>query len=203
MSSRDVHLDPPLISLSESALDSLFLDDNAITYLKNGFDISSLKSKVLVPPVDPTLQCVNTNSMVTRSKVENFKSRVLTVELHEREPRTSEEAFASKEWKMVVQEEFDALIRNHTWTLVPLPSGRKAIGCKWLSKIKRNPDGIVAHRKGRLVGQGCWQVLGVTFMKHSVPSSNRLQFTPFCPLLSPNDGHYRKLMLIISFSMGI
>lgn len=56
---------------------------------------------------------------------------------------------------MAAQDEFDALICNGTWTLVLLPPGRKAISCKWLFKIKRNPDDAVARRKGRLVAKGC------------------------------------------------
>ncbi|KAG8495851.1 hypothetical protein CXB51_007720 [Gossypium anomalum] len=57
--------------------------------------------------------------------------------------------------KLAVQAEFDAILANSTWTLVPLPPGRKVIGCKWLFKVKRNPDGIVDRRKARLVAKGC------------------------------------------------
>ncbi|KAG8502827.1 hypothetical protein CXB51_000480 [Gossypium anomalum] len=36
---------------------------------------------------------------------------------------------------------------NSTRELVPLPPGQKAIGCKWLFKIKKNSDGSVDRRK--------------------------------------------------------
>lgn len=48
-------------------------------------------------------------------------------------------------------------------SLMPLPPQRKAIECKWLFKVKRNPDGTVARRKGRLVAKGCSQLLGCDF----------------------------------------
>lgn len=54
-------------------------------------------------------------------------------------------------------------MRNQTWDLVPLPSQRKVIGCKWIFKVKRNPDGTITRRKGRLVAKGCSQVLGCDF----------------------------------------
>ena len=34
-----------------------------------------------------------------------------------------------------------ALEANHTWTLTPLPAGKKPIGSKWVYKIKYNADG--------------------------------------------------------------
>ncbi|KAF2294147.1 hypothetical protein GH714_007901 [Hevea brasiliensis] len=37
-----------------------------------------------------------------------------------------------------MQEEMEALHGNKTWELVPLPQGRKAIGNKWVYKIKRD-----------------------------------------------------------------
>jgi hypothetical protein len=35
-----------------------------------------------------------------------------------------------------MQEEIEALHKNNTWDLVLLPQGRKAIGNKWVYKIK-------------------------------------------------------------------
>lgn len=96
--------------------------------------------------------------MVTRSKAGVFKPKVFTAEATDREPRTIYEAFTSPDWRLAAQAEYNALIRNQTWELVPVPPGRKAIGCKWLFKIKKNPDGTVAPQKGHIVAKGCSQV---------------------------------------------
>lgn len=51
-----------------------------------------------------------------------------------------------------------ALRRNNTWSLVPLPPNRKAIGCKWVFKVKENPDGTVHKHKAKLVEKGFHQI---------------------------------------------
>jgi hypothetical protein len=50
--------------------------------------------------------------------------------------------------------EVDALESTQTWTLTPLPSRKKPIGCKWVYKIKYHPDGFVEHYKAQLVAKG-------------------------------------------------
>lgn len=62
-----------------------------------------------------------------------------------------------------MSEEYLALIRNNTWTLVVPPSRRTAIGCKWVFRIKENPDGTVAKYKARLVAKGYHQQHGFDF----------------------------------------
>ena len=61
------------------------------------------------------------------------------------------------------QGEIDARKQNKTWKLVVLPKGRKAIGCKWMYRVKTNLDGSVAQYKARLVAQGCTQISGVDY----------------------------------------
>jgi hypothetical protein len=39
-----------------------------------------------------------------------------------------------------MKEEFDSLIENNIWNLIPLPNGRKALGGKWVYKRKRVVD---------------------------------------------------------------
>lgn len=34
-----------------------------------------------------------------------------------------------------VKAKLDALVNNHTWSLVPLPRGRHPINCKWIFKV--------------------------------------------------------------------
>ncbi len=49
--------------------------------------------------------------------------------------------------------EMAALDANKTWELVPLPKGKKAIGCKWVYKMKHNSDGNISMYKVRLVAK--------------------------------------------------
>ena len=57
----------------------------------------------------------------------------------EGEPSTFQEVVSGTDaslWITAMQEEMEALHRNKTWELVTLPEGRKAIGNKWVYKIK-------------------------------------------------------------------
>jgi hypothetical protein len=53
-----------------------------------------------------------------------------------------------------MDEEMVALDANVIWELVVLPKDKKAIGCKWVYKIKHNADGSVSKYKARLVAKG-------------------------------------------------
>ncbi|KAK9137284.1 hypothetical protein Sjap_007878 [Stephania japonica] len=60
-------------------------------------------------------------------------------------------------------EEIEALHKNKTWELVPLPGGRKPIGNKCVYKIKRNSDDQVERYRARLVVKGYAQKEGIDF----------------------------------------
>lgn len=40
-----------------------------------------------------------------------------------------------------MHQELAALEMNNTWELTDLPAGKKAIGCKWVYKVKLKADG--------------------------------------------------------------
>jgi hypothetical protein len=46
-------------------------------------------------------------------------------------------------------EEMAALDGNATWELIALPKDKKAIGCKWVYKVKHNANGFVNRYKAR------------------------------------------------------
>ena len=82
------------------------------------------------------------------------------------EPSTFHEAVEGEEatlWMTAMQEEIDALYKNLTWDLVPLPKGRKAIGNKWVYKIKRDVNNQVERYRARLVVKGFAQKEGTDF----------------------------------------
>ena len=64
-----------------------------------------------------------------------------------------------------MQQEYEALMKNHTRDLVSLPPNRKAIGCKWVFRVKENADGSINKFKARLVAKGFNQVQGFDFQK--------------------------------------
>lgn len=78
-------------------------------------------------------------------------------------PKTVHEAISHPGWHHAMIEEMNALEDNGTWTLVDLPAGKRAIGCKWVFTVKVNPDGSVARLKARLVAKGYAQTYGVDY----------------------------------------
>ena len=51
----------------------------------------------------------------------------------------------------------ESLHTNDVWDLVKLTKDRKAVGSKWVFKLKVGPDGSVERHKARLVAQGYTQ----------------------------------------------
>jgi hypothetical protein len=62
-----------------------------------------------------------------------------------------------------------ALDANKTWELVPLPEGKKTIGCKWVYKAKHNSDGSISRYKARLVAKGYVQTHGIDYEETFAP----------------------------------
>ena len=54
------------------------------------------------------------------------------------EPATFEEAKGEQCWLKAMKEEMASIEQNSTWKLVKLPRGHKAIGLKWVFKVKRD-----------------------------------------------------------------
>lgn len=57
----------------------------------------------------------------------------------------------------------ESIKSNQVWELVDLPMGRKAIGNKWVLKIKRKADGSIERYKARLVAKGYTQQEGIDY----------------------------------------
>jgi hypothetical protein len=59
------------------------------------------------------------------------------------DPTCYSQAKREPHWRLAMQEEFHALLRNNTWTLVPPRPGFNIVGCKWVYKTKRKADGSI------------------------------------------------------------
>jgi histone deacetylase 1/2 len=52
------------------------------------------------------------------------------------EPSDLNEALADPKWKRAMEEEYNALIKNKTWHLVPARKDMNIIDCRWVSRSK-------------------------------------------------------------------
>ena len=88
------------------------------------------------------------------------------------EPRSYAEVTRSPhrvQWEQAMLEEIGSIKANDTFTLVPLPPARKAIGSKRVFKIKHHADGSIGRFKARLVAKGYSQQYGVDFTETFAP----------------------------------
>ncbi|XP_071694865.1 uncharacterized mitochondrial protein AtMg00820-like [Rutidosis leptorrhynchoides] len=69
------------------------------------------------------------------------------------EPQSYEEACKDPKWIEAMNNKIEALHRNNTWVVSDLPVGRKAIGCKWIYRIKYKSSGEIERYKARLVAK--------------------------------------------------
>jgi len=79
------------------------------------------------------------------------------------EPTCYSNAAPIPEWRNAMQTEFNALLQNQTWSLVPPHPSHNIVGCKWVFKLKRKADGSIERHKARLVAKGFHQQAGVDY----------------------------------------
>ncbi|GJZ84773.1 ribonuclease H-like domain-containing protein [Tanacetum coccineum] len=72
-------------------------------------------------------------------------------------------ALKDPHWSNAMYDEYNALVKNGTWVLVPRPADVNMVRSMWLFKHKFHADGTLSRYKARLVANGSSQQLGVDF----------------------------------------
>ncbi|GKF38526.1 ribonuclease H-like domain-containing protein, partial [Tanacetum coccineum] len=73
-------------------------------------------------------------------------------------PKSYRDAFNDPNWQNAMHDEYTALIKNKTWTLVPRPPDTNIVRCMWLFRHKFLADGTLSRYKARLVANGSTQL---------------------------------------------
>ncbi|GJY54449.1 ribonuclease H-like domain-containing protein [Tanacetum coccineum] len=100
---------------------------------------------------------MSTHPMVTHAKAGIFKPlermncHVTTTSPL---PRSHVHALRDPNWKEDMLDEYNALITNGTWVLVPRPANINVVRSMWLFKHKFNADGSLSWYKARVVANG-------------------------------------------------
>ncbi|GJZ14279.1 ribonuclease H-like domain-containing protein [Tanacetum coccineum] len=75
--------------------------------------------------------------------------------------RSHVHALRDSNWKEAMLDEYNALITNGTWILVPCPANVNVVRSMWLFKYKFHADGTLSRYKASLVANGRSQQQGI------------------------------------------
>jgi len=79
------------------------------------------------------------------------------------EPSSYNEASKHESWMNVMNMEYEDLMKNQTWDLVPYPNEHNVIGNKWIYKVKYNSVREIEKYKARLIAKGFTQKYGFDY----------------------------------------
>ncbi|GJT08536.1 ribonuclease H-like domain-containing protein [Tanacetum coccineum] len=69
-------------------------------------------------------------------------------------PKSYRDVFNDPKWQNAMCDEYHALIKNNTWTLVPRPTNINIVRCMWLFHHKYHADVTLSRYKARIVANG-------------------------------------------------
>jgi hypothetical protein len=110
-----------------------------------------IESDATIGPVTRAQKGIHRPRVYTDDTVQYGKHGFLT---HCDEPYSVDDALADKHWKNAMDLEYDALVKNGTWHVVPPMKGKNIVWGKWVYKIKRKQNGSLDRYKTRLVAKG-------------------------------------------------
>jgi hypothetical protein len=83
-----------------------------------------------------------------RKPPEKFCSYITMMSsIRESEPSTFEEATSRQVWRDAMMEEYNSIMKNDVWEVVPRPEGKSVVTSKWLYKLKHVADGSIESTK--------------------------------------------------------
>ncbi|GKD27808.1 ribonuclease H-like domain-containing protein [Tanacetum coccineum] len=115
-------------------------------------------------PINNSSQTMPTHPMVTRAKAGIFKPlERMNCHVTTTSPllRSHVHSLYDPNWKEAMLDEYNALITNGTWVLVPCLANANVVRSMWLFKHKFNANGTLSMYKARLVANECSQQQGI------------------------------------------
>ncbi|CAI7851520.1 unnamed protein product [Closterium sp. NIES-53] len=167
------------------------------------------------PKITPTLVSTRTR----RTPRPNFKldgyslvaeddeggGDAMCLEAYTDTPSTYQGAMSSAEaaeWERALQEEYDSLMVNDVYELVPMPPGAYLVGSRWVFKKKLGPNGEMERYKARLVAQGYTQKEGLHYNETFAPVAKSATLRTLLALAGALDLEVEQLDVKTAFLYG-
>ena len=68
-----------------------------------------------------------------------------------------------------MHEEYQLIMKNDVWDVVPRPEGKSVVTSKWIYKIKHTSDGSIEKYKARFEARGFSQKEGINYEDSFAP----------------------------------
>lgn len=186
-------------------LNTFQMDDNL--EITDRMPISRETSQI---PMAMVQENVDSDQPLLRRSLRTTKGKLperfmMSIGSNESEPKTFQDVMKRDDkemWLEAMKEELKSLHDNNTWELGNLPDNRKAIGCKWVFKLKRDASGKVVKYKARLVAQGFSQRYGVDYDEVFAPVVRQSTLRMFLTLSGQNDMTVKQYDIKTAFLYG-
>jgi hypothetical protein len=91
----------------------------------------------------------------------------LMCDLLEEEPTCF--AIHRKEWVDAMTKEYQSIMKNEVWEIIPRPKNKDVVSSRWLFKIKHATDGSIEKYKEIFVSHGFSQKEGIDYEETFAP----------------------------------
>jgi hypothetical protein len=118
-------------------------------------------------------------------------------------PSTFEEAVKKKEWKEAMMEEYQSVMKNDVWEIVPRPEGKFVVTSKWVYKIKHVVDGSIDKYKARFVARGLSQQEGEDYDEMFSPVARYTSIRAIISLAASMGWSLHQMDVKTSFLIGV
>ena len=93
----------------------------------------------------------------------------LMSDLVDKEPTCFEEATKQKEWVDAMVEQYQSIIKNYMWEIVPIPKDKSVVSSKWIFKTKHSTNDSIEKYKAIFVAKGFSQKEGIDYEEIFAP----------------------------------
>jgi hypothetical protein len=122
------------------------------------------------------------------------------------EPATIHDAMEhptrGNQWEQAIRAEYDSLMKNNTWVLVPHPENRRVVTCKWALKHKRDAMNRIVRLKARLVARGFSQIYGIDYLDIYAPVVKLASIRILLAIAAIYDLHIYQMDVVTAFLAG-
>ena len=119
------------------------------------------------------------------------------------EPSSYEEATDQQVWKDAMMEEYQSIMKNDVWDIVPRPKGKSVVTSKWIYKIKHAVDGSIKKYKARFMARGFSRKEGVDYEETFAPVARYASIKAVISIASKMEWRMHQMDVKTAFLNGI